>query len=69
MTEAGSTYIVTGMHCGSCALNVRDEVRDVPGVTDVVVDAASGNLTVVGVGFTDAQVHAAVAEAGYRVTS
>jgi copper chaperone CopZ len=58
---------VVGMTCDHCALSVREEVSEVPGVTAVDVDLASGRLTVAGTGFTDAAVKAAVAEAGYEV--
>ncbi|MBC7460103.1 MAG: heavy-metal-associated domain-containing protein [Thermoleophilia bacterium] len=67
MAGTEGTYTVTGMHCGSCALNVRDEVREVPGVTEVIVDHVSRRMTVVGADFTEAQIRAAVAEAGYAV--
>jgi copper chaperone len=59
--------IVVGMTCDHCVLSVREEVSEVPGVTAVDVDLASGRLTVAGTGFTDAAVKAAVAEAGYEV--
>jgi copper chaperone len=62
-------YIVTGMTCDHCVLSVREEVSEVPGVTDVGVDLASGRVTVSGEGFTDDAVKAAVAEAGYGVAS
>jgi copper chaperone CopZ len=36
-------------------------------VSTVAVDLASGRVTVTGVGYTDDQVRAAVAEAGYEL--
>ena len=61
------TYTVTGMTCDHCVLSVSEEVGDVDGVDRVDVDLASGRLTVAGERFTDADVRAAVAEAGYAV--
>jgi copper chaperone len=62
-------YIVTGMTCDHCVLSVREEVSEVPGVSDVDVDLASGRLTVSGAGFTNDAVKAAVVEAGYGIAS
>ena len=41
-----STYTVVGMTCGHCVNAVTEEVSQVPGVTAVDVDLASGGLTV-----------------------
>nr|WP_291522010.1 cation transporter [Branchiibius sp. NY16-3462-2] len=38
-------YTVTGMTCGHCVASVTEEVSDIPGVRDVVVDLATGSLT------------------------
>lgn len=68
MSEA--TYTVTGMTCSHCAQSVTTEVSNVPGVTEVDVDLASGQVRVVGDGpLDDEAVRAAVAEAGYEVSS
>jgi copper chaperone len=40
------TVTVTGMSCGHCATSVRDEVENLPGVTGVDVDVASGRVTI-----------------------
>ena len=61
------TYTVTGMTCDHCVLSVSEEVGEVAGVERVDVDLASGSLTVAGERFTDADVRAAVSEAGYAV--
>ena len=64
MTSA--TYTVTGMTCGHCVSAVTEEVTQVPGVTAVDVDLASGRLTVTSDAPVDeAAVRAAVDEAGY----
>jgi copper chaperone len=63
-----TTYTVTGMTCGRCATSVTEEVSQVPGVTAVEVDLASGGLTVTSEAPVDeAAVRAAVEEAGYEV--
>lgn len=63
-----STFTVVGMTCGHCVNAVTAEVSQVPGVTGVDVDLASGGLTVTSeapVGET--AIRAAVEEAGYEV--
>ena len=62
-----TTRIVVGMSCGHCARSVREAVSDVPGVSDVQVDLASGRLTVAGDQVSDAAIAAAVEEAGYEI--
>lgn len=59
-------FQVTGMTCGHCEMSVREEVSEIPGVEDVQVSAPTGKLVVTGsTSVDDAQVLAAVAEAGY----
>lgn len=59
-------FQVTGMTCGHCEMSVREEVSEIPGVEDVQVSAKTGKLVVTGsTSVDDAQVLAAVAEAGY----
>ena len=66
MTTA--TYTVTGMTCGHCVSAVTEEVTQVPGVTAVDVDLASGRLTVTSDAAVDEDaVRAAVDEAGYEL--
>jgi copper chaperone len=61
-------YTVTGMTCGHCAASVTEEVQEIAGVTDVVVDLASGRLKVNSAQpVSDADVKAAVEEAGYQL--
>jgi copper chaperone CopZ len=58
------------MHCGHCAQSVTEEVGAIPGVTDVRVDHASGQLVVISdtdVAFS--AIEAAVDEAGYSVAA
>ena len=63
-----STFTVIGMTCGHCVSAVTEEVGQVPGVTDVDVDLASGRLTVTSdAPLDDSAVRAAVEEAGYQL--
>ena len=59
-------FQVTGMTCGHCEMSIREEVAEVPGVEDIQVSAQTGTLVVTGSdSLDDAQILAAVAEAGY----
>jgi copper chaperone len=65
-----TTYSVTGMTCSHCAQAVTSEVSNLPGVTEVDVDLASGQVRVVSdAPLDDEAVRVAVAEAGYEVSS
>jgi copper chaperone CopZ len=64
-----ATYTVTGMTCGHCVASVTEEVSQIPGVTSVDVDLASGGLTVTSAApVEESAVRAAVEEAGYEVS-
>ncbi|MFS0910848.1 heavy-metal-associated domain-containing protein [Microbacterium sp. 179-I 3D2 NHS] len=59
-------YQVTGMTCGHCEMSVREEVGRVDGVEDIEVSAQTGRLSVTAAAdIDDAQILAAVEEAGY----
>jgi copper ion binding protein len=61
-----ATYQVQGMTCDHCVHAVSTEVAAVPGVRDVRVDLASGQVTVTSDSALDTDtVRAAVDEAGY----
>jgi copper ion binding protein len=63
-----TTYQVQGMTCGHCVNAVTTEVSAVPGVDDVQVDLASGQVTVTSAAPLDTEaVRAAVDEAGYEL--
>ena len=63
-----ATYTVTGMTCGHCVASVTEEVTEVPGVTAVDVELASGAVTVTSEQpLDDDAVRAAVEEAGYKL--
>ena len=56
-------FTVSGMTCQHCVASVTEEVTELPGVSEVDVDLATGRLHVVGE-VTAEQVQAAVAGAG-----
>jgi copper chaperone len=63
-------YLVGGMHCGHCVQSVTEEVGAIPGVTDVRVDLASGELVVTSdTDIAFRAIEAAVDEAGYSVAA
>ncbi len=63
-----TTYVVEGMTCTHCELSVREEVEELPGVESARADHTTGRLVVRGE-VADADVRAAVAEAGYGLRS
>jgi copper chaperone CopZ len=68
MSTSTSTYTVTGMTCSHCVSSVTEELTELPGVTDVKVDLASGAVTVTSDAPLDTDaVRAAVDEAGYAL--
>ncbi len=63
-----STYTVTGLTCGHCVASVTEEISEIDGVTGVVVDLRTGAVTVTSDRpVDDADVRAAVEEAGYQL--
>ena len=63
-----TTITVDGMTCGHCVNAVQTEVGKLDGVTDVAVDLASGQVTIVADEAPDAgALREAVEEAGYEV--
>lgn len=71
MSESTTTTItVQGMTCGHCVAAVTSEVTKLEGVTGVEVDLATGNVAIASDGpLSDAEVRAAIDEAGYELTS
>jgi copper chaperone CopZ len=65
MTE--KLFAVTGMSCQHCANSITEEVSQVAGVSDVIVDVAAKAVTVRGTSLDDEQVRAAIVEAGFGV--
>ena len=63
---ATNEYQVTGMTCGHCEMSIREEVAEIAGVEGIQVSAQTGKLVVTSSeSVEDAQILAAVAEAGY----
>ncbi|MFJ9542125.1 heavy-metal-associated domain-containing protein [Streptomyces sp. NPDC101225] len=63
-----SVYHVKGMTCSHCVQAVTSEIGGLPGIEDVQVDLASGQVTVNSEQPPDlAAVAAAVDEAGYEL--
>jgi copper chaperone CopZ len=60
------TYTVPAIHCEHCATSIREEVSEVEGVEDVVVDLDTKAVTVNGRDLDDAALRAAIEEAGYE---
>jgi copper chaperone len=60
------TYSVPAIHCGHCEMSIREEVSDVPGVEEVVVDLDTKAVTISGRRLDDAALRAAILEAGYE---
>lgn len=65
-----NTYRVEGMTCSHCVHAVSQEIGAVPGVREVTVDLATGEVTVTGDReMSHEEISAAVDEAGYRLAS
>ena len=60
------TYTVPAIHCGHCAMSIREEVSEVEGVEDVDVDLDTKVVTIQGHELDDAALRAAIVEAGYQ---
>ena len=59
------TYSVPGMSCGHCEQAVSNELLSVAGVQSVGVDLETKLVTVCGGELDDAELRAAIEEAGY----
>jgi copper chaperone len=67
---ASATYQVQGMTCGHCVAAVKEEIGKLPGVKQVDVELETGAVTVTSdAELDDAELRAAVDEAGYEVVS
>lgn len=62
-----SEFNVSGMTCGHCEMSVREEVQEIPGVTEVQVSHQAGRLVVSSTHDVDPDaIVIAVEEAGYQ---
>lgn len=70
MTDTNTyTYTVTGMTCAHCVTAVSTEISQLAGVSDVVIDLATGRVSVTSTfPLPQPDVAAAVEEAGYTLT-
>ena len=66
MMSETATYTVPGMHCGHCEAAVSEELAAVAGVEAVEVDLETKRVVVRGQGLDDAELRAAIDEAGYE---
>jgi copper chaperone CopZ len=65
-----TTITVEGMSCAGCASSVRAELSQLAGVTDVGIDLAAGTVTITSSApVDDADLRAAIEEAGYQLAS
>lgn len=64
---ATQTITVSGMTCQHCAASVREELSEIPGLTVLDIDVASGKVTLSGTEVDVEAVGAAVEEAGYQL--
>ncbi len=62
------TYSVPGISCGHCKSAIEGELTPLNGVESALVDIDAKTVTVVGA-ISEADVRAAVDEAGYEVES
>ncbi|MBG9297009.1 heavy-metal-associated domain-containing protein [Corynebacterium diphtheriae bv. gravis] len=60
-------YHVDGMTCQHCVASVTEELLELPNTQGVDVDLETGRVVVTGEDFTDAEVKAAVEEAGFTL--
>lgn len=60
-------FNVEGMTCGHCEMSVKEEIAEISGVNDVKADHTTGEVTVIGEGYTREQIADAVKEAGYTL--
>lgn len=63
------TYTVEGMSCQHCVDSVTEEISKIPGTQGVDVNLAAGTVTVTGEGFSDAEIAAAIDEAGFTLSN
>lgn len=59
--------MVEGMTCGHCEMAVKNSLKELEGVQDVMVDLSTGKVEVNGDNLQDNLLKEAVDEAGYQV--
>lgn len=71
MTTQTKEFKVTGMSCGHCENAVRSELQELTGISEIQVDAKTGELKVTiddGATVSNEDILAAVDEAGYEAS-
>ena len=63
----GKTVLIEGMTCGHCTARVAKALQAVSGVKSVDVNLEKKNAVIEGDGLVDAELRAAVEDAGYEV--
>lgn len=67
-TTTTSTYVVSGMSCGSCVGKVTAGLGKLSGIDDVDIDLTTGTVTVTGASAADvALIQATVENLGYEL--
>jgi copper chaperone CopZ len=66
-TSTKGVYRVEGMSCDHCRSSVLEEVQEIDGVQNVVLDLTSGRLEVDGADVSTDQIRSAVELAGYKL--
>lgn len=67
-TTTTSTYVVSGMSCGSCVGKVTAGLGQLSGIDDVDIDLTTGAVTVTGASAADtALIQATVEHLGYEL--
>ena len=59
---------ISGMHCQSCELLIKDELSSLPGVKDITINhqSGTGSLTITNSRLTDSAIIKAIQTAGYK---
>lgn len=66
-SASGRKFAITGMHCGSCAMNIDAELEDLPGVTEASTSYRDAVVTVTADdSVSDQQIIAAIQGLGYE---
>ena len=63
------SYSVPGLSCDHCRAAVTAEVEKVEGVSGIEVDLDAKRVRVTGAGLRDAELRAAIDEAGYDIAA
>lgn len=66
----GRVFQISGMHCGSCAMNIDAELEDLPGVSEASTSYKQGQVVVqADDSVTDQQIMTAISNLGYEATA